>query len=205
VVDRPGCCESVRLEGTATLTESPRSARILWNHQSTSVRGGGPPPRSVPMPGELQGEVVGALGRLQLHVQGGGIAVFVNGEPVADFPQAVFRRGSVLRVNLVGRQDDASAVYLADYTCTLRGYAVPRPEGREDRTSTSKGGMSSGCQECTGPRTSTSRRPPSRSPEASVGTWRPPGEGPEAAALRYPASHHSNQRGSGGRDQLTQG
>jgi hypothetical protein len=117
VARNSNCCsgEELAFEGSPELNRSPGSAWVSWHHQYAAILGGGQDMGSstVRFSEDLQGELKGQLGQIQVMMSGTQFKLFTNGRQIYNIPNLVFRRSNVLRVYLGGLDDGTAAVYLA--------------------------------------------------------------------------------------------
>ena len=125
------CCagEELAFEGSPQLNRSAGSAWVAWHHQYTGIIGGGQDLGSstVRFSEELQSELIGQRAQVQVMMSGTQFKLFTNGRQVANVPNLVFRRSTVLRVFLGGLDDADRAVYLARIRLTASGAATQSP------------------------------------------------------------------------------
>jgi len=122
------CCsgEELAFEGSPQLNRSAGSAWVAWHHQYLGIIGGGQDLGSstVRFSEELQGELLGQRALIQVMMSGTQFKLFTNGRQVANVPNLVFRRSTVLRVYLGGLDDADRAVYLARVRLATSGATV---------------------------------------------------------------------------------
>jgi hypothetical protein len=120
VARNTNCCsgEELAFEGSPQLNRSVGSAWVAWHHQYTGIIGGGQDlsTSTRPFPEDLQQELKGRLGHIQVLVSGTQFKLFTNGRQIYNIPNLVFRRTTVLRIFLGGVDDGTGAVYLARVT-----------------------------------------------------------------------------------------
>ena len=96
------CCsgEELAFEGGPRLDRSAGSAWVAWHHQYTGIIGGGQDlgTSTVRFSEDLQGELIGQRALIQVMMSGTQFSLFTNGRQVANVPNLVFRRSTVLRV-----------------------------------------------------------------------------------------------------------
>jgi hypothetical protein len=117
VARNSNCCsgEELAFEGSPALNRSTGSAWVSWHHQYAAILGGGQAlgNSTVRFSEDLQGELKGQLGQIQMMMSGTQFKLFTNGRQLYNIPNLVFRRSNVLRVYLGGLDDGTAAVYLA--------------------------------------------------------------------------------------------
>jgi neutral ceramidase len=125
VARNSNCCsgEELAFEGSPALNRSTGSAWVSWHHQYAAILGGGQDMGSstVRFSEDLQGELKGQLGQIQVVMSGTQFKLFTNGRQIYNIPNLVFRRSNVLRVYLGGLDDGTAAVYLARVRLAVGG------------------------------------------------------------------------------------
>lgn len=108
------CCnpEDLAFEGTATLSQSSGSARVLWHPDAQTVMGGGAHYQSA-TPADLRETTRGQLTHIVASFEGETFKLYTNGRRLYTLTERRFARGRVLRVFLGGQDDGDQAVYLA--------------------------------------------------------------------------------------------
>ena len=131
VARNSNCCsgEELAFEGSPQLNRSVGSAWVAWHHQYSGIIGGGQDlgTSTVRFPEDLQNELLGQLGQIQVQVSGTRFRLFTNGRQIYDVPDPVFRRTTVLRIFLGGVDDATGAVYLARVRLAAGGGVAVNP------------------------------------------------------------------------------
>jgi OOP family OmpA-OmpF porin len=106
--------EPLAFEGGPTLDRGDKSAAISWHPTGAWILGSGLAANSlVKVPEAMVGSLTGEVARVRVLMDGAYFKMYVNERRLFNIPELAFRRDSVIRVFLVGSEEEGQALYLA--------------------------------------------------------------------------------------------
>lgn len=116
VARNSNCCagEELAFEGGRTLDRGPKSVEVLWHHQYAAMLGSGQDMgnSTVRFSEPVQATLIGQLAHIRVMVNGPYFKMYTNERRIYNIPELSFRRDSVIRVLMAGRQEPERIVYL---------------------------------------------------------------------------------------------
>ncbi len=106
--------EPLAFEGGATLDRGDKSAAITWHPTGAWILGSGQNAAnsSVKVPEAMVPLLAGNVAHIRVLMDGAYFKMYVNERRLYNIPELAFRRDSVIRVFLVGSEEDGQALYL---------------------------------------------------------------------------------------------
>ncbi len=110
------CCgyEVFSVEGTPTRDRGPQSAEIHWHPKGTVIMGGGTDmaKSSVNIPEAMRPSLMGQPVHVRILMDSAYLKMYVNERRMYNIPELLFRRDSIIRMNVFGGSEDNMAVFV---------------------------------------------------------------------------------------------